>query len=177
MARIQTSQSGAWASGESAGSALWRPMDRALVGVSGLRMRCALPNLTPVAEMPQNPRAETAGWLAQLCLLGLGLVGVAKPNRSWGAASPTPSHAGQRISLTKVTRAPASDRNGAAAVRVLSGCWRRDFRRPPRPRGVNSREREPGSVRATRRLQMPLTQWQGRPTRCRRSCERRGGRR
>ncbi len=50
-------------------------MDRVLVGVSGPRMRCAFRNLTPVAEMPQNPRAEPAGWLAQLSLLGLGLVG------------------------------------------------------------------------------------------------------
>jgi hypothetical protein len=67
-------------------------MDRVLVGVSGPRMRCAFRNLTPVAEMPQNPRAEPAGWLAQLSLLGLGLVGVAKPNPSWGAGLPTPSH-------------------------------------------------------------------------------------
>ena len=112
-------------------------MDRALVGVSGLPMWCARPNLTPVAEMAQDPRAETAGGLAQLCLLGFGLVGVAEPNWSWGAASPTPSHAGQRIPLTTVTRASGSARNGPAAVRVQSGCWRRDLGHPPRLHGDN----------------------------------------
>jgi hypothetical protein len=67
-------------------------MDRALVGVPGLRMRRALPDLAPVAQMPQNPRAEPAGRLAQLCLPGLGLVLVAEPNPSW-ATSPLSSHA------------------------------------------------------------------------------------
>jgi hypothetical protein len=99
-------------------------MDRALVGVSGLPMWCALPNLTPVAEMAQNPRAETAGGLAQLCLLGFGLVGVAEPNRSWGAASPTPSHAGQRIPVTTVTRASGFGSQwagrGKSPVRLLA---------------------------------------------------------
>ena len=67
-------------------------MDRVLVGVWGLRMRSALTNLTPIAQMAQNPRAEPAGRLAQLCVLGLGLVLVAIPNPSW-AASPLSSHA------------------------------------------------------------------------------------
>jgi hypothetical protein len=67
-------------------------MDRALVGASDLRTRRALSNLTFVAQMLQNPCAEPAGWLAQLCLLGLGLVLVAKPNPPW-ATSPLSSHA------------------------------------------------------------------------------------
>ena len=60
-------------------------MDGALMGVMRLRIRCALPDLTPVAQMPQHPGAEPARWLAQLCLVGLGLLLVAKPNPSWAA--------------------------------------------------------------------------------------------
>jgi hypothetical protein len=67
-------------------------MDGVLVGVSGRRTRCALPDLTREAEMPQNPRSEPVGSLAQLLLPGLGLVGVGEPNRSRGAGSPTPGH-------------------------------------------------------------------------------------
>jgi len=62
------------------------------VGVLGLHLRGTPTNLTPIAQMPQNPTAEPAGWLAQLCLLGLGFVLVAKPNSSW-VASPLSSHA------------------------------------------------------------------------------------
>ena len=78
-------------------------MDRALVGVSGRRMRCAPSDLTPEAETPQNPRAEPAGSLAQLCLFGFGLVGVAEPNPSRGAGLPTPRHATSAYPLTWLT--------------------------------------------------------------------------
>jgi hypothetical protein len=74
-------------------SVCWRPADRALVRVSGLHMRCALPDLIPEAQTSQDPCAKPAGRLAQLCLPGLRLVGVVEPNRSWGARSPTPRHA------------------------------------------------------------------------------------
>lgn len=63
-----------------------------LVRVSSLRMRCLRAQITPVPESPQDPLAEPAGWLAALCLLGLSLVKVAEPDRSWGASSPNPSH-------------------------------------------------------------------------------------
>ena len=66
-------------------------MNRALVCVWGRRMRLAPPDLTPEAQTAQHPRAEPAGSLAQLCLLGLSLVGVADPHRV-PAASPHPSH-------------------------------------------------------------------------------------
>jgi hypothetical protein len=66
-------------------------MERTLVGPSGLGMRCLFPNLALVAQMPQNPRAEPAGWLVQLRLPGLGLVLVAVPNAPW-AASPLSNH-------------------------------------------------------------------------------------
>jgi hypothetical protein len=55
-------------------------------------MRFALSYLTLVAQAPQDPCAEPAGCHVQLCLLGLGLVGVAVPDPSW-AAKPLSSHA------------------------------------------------------------------------------------
>ncbi len=63
------------------------------MGVSDLRLRSPRLDITPVSESPQDPCAEAAGWFAQLGLLGLGLVGVAEPNRSRCATLPTPSHA------------------------------------------------------------------------------------
>jgi hypothetical protein len=62
------------------------------VGAAGLHLWCAPSNLTPVAQMAQNPGAEAAGWLTQLCFLGLVLVLVAEPN-SPGTATPLSSHA------------------------------------------------------------------------------------
>ena len=92
-----------------------RPMDGVLVGVSGQRTRCALPDLTREAEMPQNPRSEPVGSLAQLLLPGLGLVGVGEPNRSRGAGSPTPGHTSQRILLVDVTLFGDGDGDGDGA--------------------------------------------------------------
>jgi hypothetical protein len=74
-------------------------MERALVGPSGLSVRCLVPNLAFVAQMPQNPRAEPAGSLVQLCLPGFGLVLVAVPNPPW-AASPLSDHAVQPYPVT-----------------------------------------------------------------------------
>jgi hypothetical protein len=74
-------------------------MERAVVGPSGLSMRWLFPNLAFVAQMPQNPRAEPAGSLAQLCLPGFGLVLVAVPNPPW-AASPLSNHAVQPYPAT-----------------------------------------------------------------------------
>ena len=68
-------------------------MDGALVLVSGLRVRFARLEITPVPESSEKPLAEPTWWLAQLCLLRLGLVGVGEPNRSWCAALPAPRHA------------------------------------------------------------------------------------
>ena len=73
-----------------------------LVGPSGLSMRCLCPNLAFVAQMPQNPRAEPAGSLVQLCLLRLGLVLVAVPNPPW-AASPLSHHAVQAYPRTRLS--------------------------------------------------------------------------
>jgi hypothetical protein len=77
-------------------------MERTLVGPSGLSLRCLFPKFAFVAQMPQNPRAEPAGWLVQLCLLGLGFVLVAVPNPPW-AASPLSNHVVQAYPLTRLS--------------------------------------------------------------------------
>jgi len=159
-------------------SAPWRPVDRALVGVSGLRMRCALSNLTSIAEMPQNPRAEPAGRLAQLRLFGLGLVGIGKPNRPWGAGSPTPGHAVRAYPGSKADPGRPFGSPCDADCETLMRLSAPRFPASGSARsGYRAWERERGCVRTTRRVQMPLTQRRGRPIRCRRSCGTRDGRR
>jgi Methyltransferase domain len=71
--------------------------------VTGLHLRRALSDSAPETQTPEHPCTEPAGWLAQLCLLGLGLVFIAEPNRSWDAGLPTPSHI---VSVSKEQRRP-----------------------------------------------------------------------